>query len=58
MPTYKVSWKAQISCWDTVDADSEEEAIEKAKRGEYNDDCDTDPDRDVPNSYKCNGIHH
>ena len=56
MPTYRVSWKAQISCWATVDAESPEEAVEKAKRGEYNDDCDTDSDRNLPKTYQCDGL--
>ena len=56
MPTYRVSWKQYTHCWATVEADSEDEAIEKAKRGQYNDDCDTDPGENIMKSYKCDGL--
>lgn len=56
MPTYMVRWKQYTNCWATVDAENEKEAIEKAKRGEHNDDCDTDPGDDILASYKCDGL--
>lgn len=56
MPTYRVEWKETITCWATVDADSPEDAVEKAKRGEYNDDCDSDPGDKLLKTFKCSGL--
>ena len=55
MRTYRVSWDQITHCWATVDADNEEEAITKAKNGEYNDDCDSDPGPNITKSYRCDG---
>jgi hypothetical protein len=56
MTKFRVSWKQYTTCWATVDADDEKEAVAKAKRGEYNDDCDTEPGDNIPNSYTCDGL--
>jgi len=55
MPTFRILWKETINAWATVDAESEEEAIEKAKLGEYNDDKDTDPADGKGRYYQCDG---
>ena len=55
MPIYRVSWIQKTHCWATVDAETEEEAIKKAKEGEYNDDCDTDPGDNDYRTFKCDG---
>ena len=57
MATYKVSWQQITHCWATVEADSPEEAVEKAKRGENNDDVDTDPGASIPKSFTCDGLY-
>jgi hypothetical protein len=56
MPTYRVSWQQITQCWATVNADSPEEAVSKAKRGEHNDDVDTDPGPDIMKTYHCDGL--
>lgn len=56
MATYRVSWKQITNCWATVDAGDDKEAVEKAKRGEYNDDCDTDPGPNIDKSFTCDGL--
>jgi hypothetical protein len=56
MPRYKVSWQQYTSCWATVDAESEEEAVAKAKKGEHNDDVDTDPGDNILKTYTCDGL--
>ena len=56
MTTYKVSWTETTYLWATVDADSPEEAIEKAKRGEHNDDTDSDSGPTNMKSFKCDGV--
>lgn len=55
MPTYKVSWIHREQYWATVDADSPEEAVAKAKMGEHNNDCDSDTGKDDMRSFKCEG---
>lgn len=55
MPRYRVTWIHREIYWATVDANSPQEAIEKAKRGEYNDDADSDTGFDDPKSFKCDG---
>jgi|LGVD01.1.fsa_nt_gb hypothetical protein len=54
--TYRVRWHQITHCWATVNAKSEKEAIEKAKRGENNDDVDTDAGPEVMKSYTCDGL--
>jgi hypothetical protein len=44
MTIYTVHGYERIFVWMRVEADSPEEAVEKAKRGDY-DDADSDPDR-------------
>jgi hypothetical protein len=55
MDTYTISWTETTYCWATVDADSPEEAIEKAKRGDHNNDTDSDPGSINMKSYRCEG---
>lgn len=55
MPTYRISWIHREKYWATVDADSPGEAIEKAKRGEHNDDSDSDTGSDDLRTFKCDG---
>jgi hypothetical protein len=52
MPTYRVSWIHRTRTFATVTADSEAEAIEKAKCGEHNDDVDTEPGKDDARTFK------
>ncbi|NTW87798.1 MAG: hypothetical protein HGB26_01440 [Desulfobulbaceae bacterium] len=56
MPTYTVTWTVQTNCWATVDAESPEEAIEKAKKGEHNNDTDSEPGATNMRSFRCEGI--
>lgn len=56
MHTYRVSWKETIVCWATVDADSPDEAIAKAKRGDHNNDTDNEPGERLMKSFRCEGI--
>lgn len=51
MPIYTVSWKETIHCFASIEADSPEEAIEKAKAGEY-DNPDSEPGDAMPKSYR------
>lgn len=39
---YRVMWTTDLMCWTEIEADSEEEAIERVKNGERPD-TDTDP---------------
>lgn len=55
MKTYRVSWIHRTHYWCTVDAESEEESVEKAKLGENNDDCDSDTGNDDMRTFKCDG---
>ena len=43
MPTFKIEGEYLTSCTMTVDAENEEEAIEKAFGGDHNNDVDTEP---------------
>ena len=52
MPTYRVSWIHRTQSFATVTAENEREAIEKAKRGEHNDDVDTEPGKDDMRTFK------
>lgn len=55
MTTYRVSWIDRTRAWATVTAESEKEALEKAKRGEHNDDTDTDPGDADMRTFKVDG---
>lgn len=55
MTEYRVSWDQSITYMAFVEADSEEEAIKKAKDGLYYD-VDTDPAiNDKKRNFKCDG---
>ena len=51
MPRYLVSWYEKVPFYSPITAESEEEAIEKARRGEY-EDVDSDGGTAIKNSFK------
>jgi hypothetical protein len=43
VPKYRLDWVEKIACSTTIDADSEEGAIAKIKRGESGNNPDSEP---------------
>ena len=42
MPIYLVEWTEEVTAWTNIEADSQEEALEMAKSGQYID-ADSEP---------------
>lgn len=51
MPVFTVYWSEKITCFASIEADTPEEAIEKAQAGEY-DNPDSEPGNTIANSYR------
>lgn len=52
---YRVTWQQRTHAWVIVEAASEEEAIAKVKRGEY-DDPDTEPGSNIAGSHRAEKV--